>query len=492
LTSPLPERVAAFCRNHYLLTPDEAVVIGVSGGVDSLCLLHLLKNMAVSLNLRLIVAHLNHQLRPEAGADERFVRQTALAWGLTYVSEWQDVNQAAADRNASLEETARHLRYQFLWRVAAEAGAGKVAVGHHADDQAETVLMHFLRGTGLSGLRGMAPATDMSTLQLGHDVSPPGPAPNLIRPLLETSRIEIEAYCQQHALSPRDDFSNQDRTFFRNRLRHDLLPHLEMFNPNIRQVLQRTAKIAAADFELISDHLDQIWPAVTRRVEAASIIFDTQRWLDLSLAMKRLTLRRAVYDLHHSLRGLDFGHIDQMVTLIEGGQVNKQVTLPHRLRLTVGYDTFTISYQNETLPLPDFPALSPDDIVTVAWPGVTRLPQTGWQLRVKFLSPAEVDQDHLTQPRRWELYSDAVVVGQPLILRTRRPGDNFCPFGLAGRRQKISDFMINQKIPADQRDLITLLVSGDQILWVCGYRAAEQTRIRPPVEQIVYVKFEPI
>ncbi len=493
MTSSLPERVATFCRDYHLLTPGEAVVVGVSGGADSVCLLHLLKNMAASLDLRLIVAHLNHQLRPEAGADEQFVRQTALAWGLAYVSDRQDVSRAAADHKTSLEAMARYRRYQFLWRVAVEAGANKVAVGHHADDQAETVLMHFLRGTGLSGLRGMAPATAMDRLPLGHDFSPPGPAPTLIRPLLEISRPDIEAYCHRHKLSLRSDPSNQDTTFFRNRLRHELLPYLETFNPNIRQVLQRTANIAAADFEWLSDQLDRVWPMITRRVEAVNVIFDKQGWLDLPLALKRLALRRAVYELEDNLRDLDFGHIDQMVTLLEQGRGNKQVTLPHRLLLVVEYDTFTIKYQHDPPPRPDFPTLSPDAIVPVTWPGVTSLPQAEWQLRVEFLTPTEIDQDRLTQPGRWALYLDAALVGQSLILRTRRPGDSFTPFGLAGHRQKISDFMINQKIPARQRDLIPLLVTeADQILWVCGYRAAEQTRIRFPVTRIAHVWFEPM
>ena len=209
------------------------MVIGCSGGPDSLCLLHLLLELAAKLDLTLTVAHLNHQLRPEqALEDERFVRSISKRWELPLFVETQDIAKIAKARKQSIEEAARQTRYNFLGRVATTVGAQKIAVGHHADDQTETILMHLLRGTGLDGLRGMLPRTRLPLFSL-KDLDISARDVRLIRPLLEISRAEIEAYCHEHQLSPRQDSSNQDTTFFRNRLRHELIPILESYNPNI-------------------------------------------------------------------------------------------------------------------------------------------------------------------------------------------------------------------------------------------------------------------
>jgi tRNA(Ile)-lysidine synthase len=203
------------------LTGRHRLVVAVSGGPDSLALLHLLSRRELHPAANLVVGHLNHQLRPSAAADATFVAETAAAWGLECHTESVDVAGLARRDGLSLEEAGRGARYQFLARLAHAVGAAHVAAGHNADDQAETVLMHFLRGAGLSGLRGMRPAGPL----------PGDPAITLLRPFLTTGRAEIEAYCQEHGLAPLTDASNTDTTYFRNRLRHELLPYLAGYNP---------------------------------------------------------------------------------------------------------------------------------------------------------------------------------------------------------------------------------------------------------------------
>lgn len=492
----LAPRIREFCQKNSLLANRDKVVIGVSGGPDSLCLLHLLEALRPEFDLSLTIAHLNHQLRgADSQADADFVRDLATHWRLPFFVESRNVAALAAKRKQSVEEVARYVRYAFLWQVATEVKANKIAVGHHADDQVETILMHFLRGTGLAGLRGMRPLMDIASLRLHPDDIPaasPLPSPKLIRPLLETTRAEIEAYCREHQLAPRQDISNQDTTFFRNRLRHELIPQLETYNPNIRQVLQHTAKVVAAEIELLSDHLDKAWQAIVKSETTERIEIDTPGWLSLPLALKRSTLRRAVQTLRHSLRDINFEHIENALTLVETGHVGAKATLPQGLMLTLGYQTFAITDENVSafLAQPDIPYLAEDQTVALNLPGLTPLPRTNWQLNATFLSSDDLNLPDLNQMDRWEAYMDANVIGQTAILRTRRPGDTFAPLGLGGHRQKVNEFMINQKIPVAWRKHIPLLVANHRVLWVCGYRPAEESRLRPITQRVLHLKFE--
>ncbi len=497
MTPRVTARVAEFCRRYGLIQPGERVVVGVSGGPDSLCLLHLLLDLQAELELNLTIAHLNHQLRgPAAEADAAYVQNIAARWQTPLRVETSEVATLARQRRQSIEETARQVRYAFLGRVAAEVGATKIAVGHNADDQVETILMHLLRGSGLAGLRGMLPKVDLASLRLDPADLPPHPgipSPQLIRPLLEIWRSEIEAYCCEHQLAPRQDDTNQDITFFRNRLRHELIPYLETYNPNLRQVLLNTARVITAEAEILSQQLAQNWSAVVKNEGTTEIEFDLEKWLALPLALKRSTLRRAVQQLRRNLRDLNFEHIEQAIAIIESGVTGSQATLPQGLKLTLSYRTFTIAPEHVQPDLSrfDFPCLLTGQPLPLNLPGVTLLPHTDWQLRATLLARQEVTPLQLRQVGRWEAYLDADVIGHRASLRPRQPGDIFCPLGLAGRRQKVADFMINEKIPATQRDLIPLLVANEQVLWLCGYRADERARIRPDTRQIIHLKFEP-
>ena len=494
MTSRVTARVAEFCRKQALIQQGDKIVIGVSGGPDSLCLLHLLiNNLQAELALKLTIAHLNHQLRGvEAEADAAYVRDQAARWRVPLREKTSPVAVLAAQRKQSLEETARQVRYAFLWQVAAEVGAAKIAVGHNADDQVETVLMHFLRGTGLAGLRGMLPKVDIADLRL-HPADQPArtaTAPQLIRPLLEISRQEIEAYCQEHSLTPRQDYSNQDTTLFRNRLRHELLPYLENYNPNIRQVLQHTAQVVTADSEILEEQLRRNWDSVVKSESPQKIEFDLPQWLALPLALKRSTLRRAIQNLRRSLRDVNFEHIENAIAIVEQGGTGAKATLPQGLILTVSYDCFTIGPEHTPPELSrfDWPYLATNQRLPLNLPGVTALPHSNWQLKATLQS--KVDPSRLNQVGDWEAYLDADIVGEVAILRPRQPGDIFYPLGLAGRRQKINEYMINQKIPAEQRHFIPLLVAQHEVLWVCGYRPDERARIWPDTQRVLHLKFE--
>jgi tRNA(Ile)-lysidine synthase len=474
-------------------------VVGVSGGPDSLCLLRVLKTLSAELALTLTVAHLNHQLREDAAAqDAAFVQHIAAQWNLPLVTETRDIAAIATRRHQSVEEAARQVRYAFLWRVAVNANANKIAVGHNADDQVETILMHFLRGTGLAGLRGMLPATPVAKLRLHQDDVPPDTesGPQIIRPLLEISRHAIETYCWQHHLSPRFDHTNADTTLLRNRLRHQLLPELETYNPNIRQILRRTATVVTAEVELLNDHVEQAWPTLVKewRDQTGAITridFNLPAWRELPLALQRSTLRKAGQTLRRSLRDISFEHIETAVQIAQSGPTGAQVTLPQNLLLTVSYNRLIIAnIGGANVFLADTPRLVTPEPVPVNLPGVTPLPHSQWQLKANLLAGESVSPAQVRQVTGWEAYLDAAVVGENPVLRPRLPGDIFCPLGLQGRHKKVNEFMIDQKIPAEQRDSLPLLVTGNKILWVCGYRPDERARLQPGTKQVLHLKFQ--
>jgi tRNA(Ile)-lysidine synthase len=511
----LIERVRDAIERHHLVTPGQMVVVGVSGGPDSLCLLHTLYQLAAVLSIHLHVGHLNHGIRADdADADAAFVLRLAEDWQLPATLDRADVPALARTHKLALEEAARCARYVFLARLARQLGAPTIAVGHNADDQAETVLMHWLRGSGLSGLRGMLPATPLADYRLIENGTPwaaavprlckdsplsTGPSLTLIRPLLDITRAEIEAYCREHDLHPRLDRSNLDTTYFRNRLRHELIPYLETYNPNIRQIVRHSAEVITADCALLRGVLDIAWEETVRFESADTVVFDLTAWRALSLSLQRSTIRQAIHRLRHALRNINFVHVENALEIASHGETGSQATLPQGLLLTVGYDTLTIAAQDYR-ELPDLPLFTTAEPVRLAVPGHTPLGGTAWVLHAELMEPGGMAETagmddkgkiQLPSDERWQATLDAGFVGRAPRLRPRRAGDRFCPFGMGGRSKRVNEFMINEKIPAAWRDHIPLLVNeDDQIAWVCGWRPDERARVVPATRQVVRLWFE--
>ncbi len=476
-------------QRHGLLTPGETVVVGVSGGPDSLCLLHVLRQLSPEFSLSLHVAHLNHQIRGEdSDADAAFVARLAADWGLPVTIESADVPALGRAHKLALEEAARRARYAFLARVARQVGARTIAVAHNADDQTETVLMHWLRGSGLAGLRGMLPVTPL-TSNLRSQISNLKSL-TLIRPLLDIPRADIEAYCARHDLHARYDRSNLDTTYFRNRLRHELIPYLETYNVNIREVVRRSATVVAADYDLLRAQLEAAWKRVVRAESDQAVTFDLADWRELPPALQRSSLREAIHRLRRALRNINFIHVENAVEILADGETGDQATLPQGLMLTIGYDTFTVAGQDYHA-LPDLPLLFSGEPLPIAIPGRTPLPGTTWVLQAGIFFRSAATEAALAKVRGWQTYLDVAAVGSSPALRVRRPGDRFCPLGMGGRSKQVNEFMINEKIPAAWRDRIPLLVNGDgQIVWVCGWRPDERARVTHATQQVVWLHFE--
>lgn len=482
--------VRVFIERHQLVEPRSKIVVGVSGGPDSVTLLDVLQRLAEPYRLSLHVAHLHHGLRGDAAdADLHYVTELAKQRELPITTAHVDVKVLARRHHLSVEEAARQARYGFLAQVACDTDARYVAVGHHADDQAETVLMHLLRGSGLAGLRGMLPSTQLCKYHiLTKKDSPIPPDIMLIRPLLSVTRAEIKAYCEIHGFETRTDLSNFDTAFFRNRLRHEVLPYLRQFNPRISERLRNLAEIVREDYRLLEEFASVAHDTLLVAQQPNAFTYDLARWREQPRSIQRALIRKAAYRLRPTLRDIGFDHVERAVELAQRGTTGMQAVLPQGLRLVIGYTTLTIG-DRQACPLPPGrPWLSPHQEVPIQVPGITELPSE-WTLHVRHVAHWNLETI-AENPNPLVAWMDRGALGTRPYLRTRLPGDRFRPHGLGGTEVRLSDFLINAKIPRCQRDHLPLLVGRDHtILWVVGIRLSADALISTRTQEVVYLRF---
>lgn len=464
------EEVERRLRRDCAVAPGQTIVLGFSGGPDSLALLHAL----CPLGQPLIAAHLDHALRPASAAEAERAGQMAEAMKVPFITERAEVAGYAKEQGLSVEEAARELRYRFLFRVAAEQGAAAVAVAHHADDQVETVLMHLLRGAGMAGLRGMA------WRALPHAWSETLP---LVRPLLGTWRQEILEYCAAHRLDPIQDPSNQERTYFRNQLRHELTPQLERLAPGFKRRLAQSADLLAADYELIAMIVGEAWQRCLVAQGEGYLQFAKTALLAEPLAAQRGLLRRALAELRPAQSELDFASVQRALELIEDSHATGSVDWTAGLYLLVEGDSLWIADRAAELPV-DWPA-APEGAVNLEVPVEIAL-NVGWQLKM-----SQVDRSNASLDG-FQAQLDLDRVGEELVLRRPRPGDRFQPLGMARGRLKLSDFFINEKLPQRARRAWPLVcrAAGDEIVWVPGHRLAHAYRLQEDTKRVLEMRME--
>jgi tRNA(Ile)-lysidine synthase len=453
-----------------MLDGGETVIIAVSGGADSTALVHVITALRLDLRLTVHLAHLNHALRPDAGEDAAFVSRMSAALGFSYHESTINPRALAAEEGLSLEDAGRRLRYAFLTRLAEEIGAQVVATGHTLDDQAETVLMRLLRGSGLEGLGGIPPVRAESGIRI-------------IRPLIEATRAEIEAYLKSQGAEWREDSTNRDPAILRNRVRRSLLPALEGYNPNVRQALARLAGLVRDDAEALGALADaQI--AGTLSVGPGAVRIELVPFARLHVALQRRALRAAVQRVHGNLHSLRFVHLEQARQLALDGQVGSWLSLPGGVRVMhlEGHLEMIAGAR------------------AVRGPGEYRLPLPGRIVAVEFgvqLAAEELDDQDCRIDRdewtggsgRMELLLDGGGVGESMILRGPRRGDRFAPAGMGGKTKTVADFLSDEKIPRHRRAFTPVLTTdGGEIVWIVGLRAAEVARVTPATARVVRVR----
>jgi len=466
-----------FIRRHQLLSDGACVVVGVSGGPDSLALLHSLNKLAPEHRWRLHVAYLHHGLRPEADDEARFVAEVATAWNLGCTIERADVLALAQQPGVSVEEAARQARYAFLGRVALRLGAQYVAVGHNADDQAETLLMHLLRGSGLAGLRGMSPRTALAGLRLlalEPEKRPDMGDVQLVRPLLETPRSEIEGYCLANGLTPRQDATNTDQTFFRNQLRHQVMPILTEINPRLTAILGRTTAVLQGDYDVLQTHRQHLWDNLVQQ-ESDFVRINLAGFRQLPPGDQRAILRQGIGALRSDLRNISWEHSERLLDILASD--------PQRISggpypLVAGLEAWLhqqwIDIRSVDLAIADQPQIYQPNILLL--PGQLDL-GPNWRL----------DSQLRTWPRStpapWTVEADPAViwlpkaVPQPLLVRSRQAGDRIYPLGLGGGKD-VNVLMTDLKLPRAARPQWPLLIDAEgEILWLVGRRCSEACRL---------------
>jgi len=464
----LEQRVLGFIQEHQLVSDGEKLVVAVSGGADSVCLIHILANLQEELKLKLHIAHLNHQLRgAESDTDAEYVAELSRKLGVPATIEKRDVKGYQARERLSLEEAAREVRYGFLAQVARAIGAERGAAGHTRDDQIETILMHLIRGSGTRGLRGLQPAT---LWQSGVD------SLTIIRPLLEISHQETENYCHQHHLTPRLDASNLSLSPLRNRIRQQLLPLLESYNPAIAEALLRTGRIAGDDIDFLDEQVTRLWEEVARQ-EKKSLSLDKKGFDRLPSPLKRYLLRASVERLLGSAKDVEMRHIEEMLSLT-AKPAGKRLSLPGGLTFSVEYNRYLLT--SDLAALSPLPPLKGEFKLKI--PGETLLP--GWCVEA-----AIVGRGDITEKDDFTAYLDLAKSGDRLVVRPRRRGDRFQPLGLA-QPKKLGEFMIDAKIPNTWRGQIPIVCSEEQILWVVGWRLDERVKVSQETKQVLRLRFE--
>jgi len=484
----LTERVLNFIQQHHLVPSQQQILVAVSGGPDSVCLLHMLVKLQNELGVKLHVAHLDHQLRgAESAADARYVAELSHRLGIPASIERRDVKAYQARQRISLEEAAREVRYAFLAQVASTIGASRVAVGHTANDHIETILMHLIRGTGTKGLRGLKPSNQWQSVLV-------------IRPLLEVSREETADYCHYHQLMPRIDSSNLSLSPLRNRIRQQLIPLLQSYNPQVADALLRTARIASDDLTYLDGEVARLWEEVALKQEG-SVTLDKNKFVEIPSALRRHLLRAAIERLLGNLKDIEMRHIEEIMNVLSK-PAGRRISLPGGLIFSVEYDRYLLAPDPATLsPFPVLKSEFPLKIPGEAW-------LSGWHIEATIIDrkresdggeapltnlpppfPREGDKGGGLPNNGLTAYFDLDRASNKLVVRSRQPGDRFQPLGMS-QPKKLGEFMIDAKIPHSWRERVPLVCSPQQILWVVGWRIDDRVKVTRDTSKILCVKFE--
>jgi len=452
--------IIAQLRHHLATRPPGPLIVAVSGGPDSLALLYALCESGIAADLH--VYHLDHGLRgAQSAADADWVRQCAATLGVPHLIEKADIASEAPQYH-NLNEAARTVRYRRLAQYASTIDAAAVLVAHTRDDQAETVLMRLLRGSGPTGLAAMR--IYLSWAQWAPD-DIQGRA-LLIRPLLNCDRTDITNYCRDRQLSPRHDPSNDKLTNQRVRMRHQLLPALRNEQPQLNTILSRTAMLCGDDADYITQQVAHLWPTFAHH-NSYTVTITRPTFATLHVALQRAAVRYAIQLLHGSLRGWTLEHVEYIRGAIHDAPP-RQWQLPHCTTLTFGTDTVVIA---KPAPLPSSPHVDVPQAIVI--PGHIDC-HDGWWLHAT-AEPAQANRN------RWHAF---LPPHHDYIVRTRQLGETM---GIGhGRHRRLQDIMVDARIPASQRANWPIIATQQQVVWVPGVRV-DPAFVVPPNESALHL-----
>lgn len=469
-------RVTRTMLDNNMVVPGESVLVGVSGGMDSVSLLWCLVRSAERLSVsRLGVAHLNHGLRgPAADHDMSFVRQLADEYGLPFYGEVADVSGFAEQNRLSTEDAARRVRYDFFDKTAVAHGYDKIATAHHADDNAEQVLMGFLRGSGQTGLSGIPPVRE-----------------NVIRPFIKLTRAEIKTAAEKAGLEFIVDETNDDTYFLRNRIRHELIPYLQQnYNANLTGNLNRLAEIFRAEAEWLETLIDDAFAGVLLKGKDNSVTISVPRMMAQPRAVQRRLIRKALARVKGDLQKITFERVEAVIGCLDKDRFIT-IQMPDGVEVDKDGDRLTIGPASDR----------PEEIVGTG-PFFSRrvldrgagndsviIPEIG--ARIDFIVVLPEVVGNFIENRPDVAFFDLEKLVFPLTVRNVQPGDCFAPLGMKGH-QKVKDFFINNKVPRKKRRSCPVVASGERIIWLAGYRTADSVKVTPDTTRVLKAILVPL
>jgi tRNA(Ile)-lysidine synthase len=457
----MEKQVLNYMRRHQMTCPGQKVLAGVSGGADSVCLLLVLHALEEQLKIRLTAVYVEHGIRGAASvADGRFVEHLCGELGIPFVMKQVDARTAAEEARETLEEAARRLRYQVFHQTADALGAERIAVAHHGEDCAETMLFHLARGTGLTGLTGIRPVREQ-----------------IIRPLLCVSREEIEDYLAARHQTYVTDTTNSDLNYARNRIRHRVLPQLEQINSRAIDHMRRTAEHLIAVEDYLAGQIRGARRAAVSETEHG-VRISCRKLGELHPVIRQELIHQLLGETAGSRKDITQRHIDGVLELA-AGQTGRQISLPYQMTARRTYDALIL----EKNPKPAV-CREPASAVTLGRCGDYLLPD-GASCRVQCGSFAG-DMKKIEE-KAYTKWLDCDKIENSLQIRYRRPGDYLCVTESGGRK-KLRDYFIDEKIPREKRDRILLLADGSHIIWVLGYRISTAYKVTEQTKTVLRIQ----
>ncbi|TZE81585.1 tRNA lysidine(34) synthetase TilS [Calorimonas adulescens] len=455
----MEDKVIATIKKYNMLEKGDGVVVGVSGGPDSLCLLYILYSLKETFDLNLYVAHVNHGIRgTEADEDAIFVEKIAGTLGLPFFVRRVNVPEIVKKTGLSSELVGRNVRYEFFNEIALKKQANRIAVAHNKNDLAETFLLHLIRGSGTTGLVGIRPVNG-----------------KIIRPLIEVSRSEIEEYLSLQGIEPRIDATNYEAVYDRNRVRLRILPAMEEINPDVVDSIARTATLLREDEEFFEDIVLKFLNDFVN-YEDGRVTVEIQNLLRLPISIRNRVIRYAVKLVKGNYLNLGLKNVEDVVKLALKCQTGSSVDLPDGLVVEVSYGKIIFRNSSTEKVGMFYYEIEPGREVFI--------PEIGTVLKTELLVRDEVEFEH----NRLTAYIDFDKVKNGLAVRNRRPGDRIAPLGMTGTK-KLKELFIDNKIPKEKRDHIPLIVDGDEVVWAAGVRLSERYKVDRETKNVLRIVF---
>lgn len=452
----LLEKVEKYCITNKLIEKGDRIVVGVSGGPDSLCLLSLLNSLKDKYELRLIVVHINHSLREEADFEENYVKEIATKLNLNFFSKKVDINMLSKERKCSTEEVARNVRYEFFREVLEKTNSNKIAVAHNKNDNAETVLMNIIRGSGNTGVSGIDNKNN-----------------DIIRPLICISRNEIEKYCEEKSLTTMIDKTNFETVYTRNKVRNLVIPMLKEINPDIIESLNRFSEIVRDEEEFIEEYAEEIYNKIVIHNED-ELYIEKDEFFKLKVGLKRRILRMAIYEFNKSLKDVSFKTVNNAIDEIEHSQNGNIIKIVPGVKIFVQYNK--LKFIKEKIEIEDY-------IYELNIPGRVYLKEINKWITVEVKNAEDVG---ITEKNPNIHFFDIAKTGKKLYVRNRKNGDYFYPTGMEGKK-KLKDFFSDLKL--EKRDEIPIVTNGEEIVWVVGLRSSKKFLKDKSTKEVIIINY---